>query len=147
MVNYLSMTTSQGQQSGISRRRVLTGAAAVGAAASTGAALAACGAGGATRSGSNSAPVTVPAARVPVGGAVIVGQVVVTQPTEGTFTALSAVCTHQACLVSRVQGDTVVCTCHGSVFSTEDGSVISGPAPSPLPTRTVTVSGEDLVIS
>jgi len=87
-------------------------------------------------------------AEIPVGGGKIFAdkQVVVTQPTAGDFKAFGAQCTHQGCLVSRVQGDEIHCTCHGSIFSAADGSVKGGPAPSPLPARTVTVSGESLVL-
>src|SRR5690242_21942333 len=118
------MTTSQERTTPISRRQVLTGAAVVGVAAGAGAALAACGADSGTGSNgaANSGPVTVPVAQVPVGGAAIVGQVVVSQPTAGDFKAFSAVCTHEQCLVSRVQAGNVVCSCHMSTFSTADGS-------------------------
>ena len=42
---------------------------------------------------------------VPVGGGAIFSdeKVVVTQPTEGTFKAFTAVCTHQGCVVSNVE--------------------------------------------
>ena len=68
-------------------------------------------------------PVSVPTADVPVGSGTITGSVVVTQPTAGEFKAFDAVCTHQACLVARVDGDQIHCTCHGSIFSAVDGSV------------------------
>jgi Rieske Fe-S protein len=133
---------------GITRRGVLAGAAGVAGIGAT-AGLAACGTsdddGGDV--GTSSAPVTVNAADVPVGSAAIVGQVVVSQLTAGDFKAFSAVCTHQQCLVSRVQGENVICTCHQSTYSAKDGSVIAGPAPFPLPARTVTQSGGSLTIT
>ena len=128
----------------ITRRGVLTGAAAIGATA----ALAACGTSDdSTDTGTNGESVTVPVADVPVGSAAIVGQVVVSQLTAGDFKAFSAVCTHQQCLVSRVQGQNVICTCHQSTYSAKDGSVISGPAPFPLPARTVAQSGDSITIT
>lgn len=49
-----------------------------------------------------------------------------------SFKALSAVCTHLGCTVNRIKGDVPYkCPCHGSLFS-EEGIVISGPAPRPL---------------
>jgi Rieske Fe-S protein len=72
---------------------------------------------------------------------------VVSQPTAGTFKAFSAVCTHQQCLVSRIQGSTVQCPCHNSLFSTVDGSVLRGPASRSLSPRAVTVSGDNLTVS
>jgi cytochrome b6-f complex iron-sulfur subunit len=46
------------------------------------------------------------------------------------FRAVSAVCTHLGCTVNLV-GKGFHCPCHGSVF-TQDGAVVSGPAPAPL---------------
>ena len=87
------------------------------------------------------------AAKVPVGSAAIVGQVVVSQPTAGSYKAFSAVCPHQGCLVSRVEGTQITCVCHGSAFSATDGSVLSGPSPRGLTSKSVTVNGDSLTIA
>lgn len=88
----------------------------------------------------------VPTSDVPVGGGVVVegADVVVTQPAEGTFKCFSAVCTHQGCLVTGVEGGEISCRCHGSVFSAEDGSVLDGPAEEPLEEFPVTVDGGEV---
>lgn len=50
-----------------------------------------------------------------------------------TFRALGAQCTHAGCLIPGFRATKVaVCECHGSRFAA-DGSVIFGPAESPLP--------------
>jgi Rieske Fe-S protein len=137
------------EESSVTRRAVLTGAAAVGVTA----ALAACGSGpdtgGGAGSGSAAGPATVSAAEVPVGGGKILSaqSVVVTQPTAGTYKAFSAVCTHQGCLVSSVANSTISCACHNSQFSAADGSVITGPASRALAAKTVSVSGDTLTVS
>jgi nitrite reductase/ring-hydroxylating ferredoxin subunit len=133
-------------QLGVSRRRLLTGAAAVGVVGAAGA-LAACGSGGNETSGNG--PVTIPAADVPVGGGKVISadKIVVTQPTAGTYKAFSAVCTHQGCIVDGVANGTIRCPCHFSRFSITDGSPVSGPAPTPLPARTVTVQGTTLTVT
>jgi nitrite reductase/ring-hydroxylating ferredoxin subunit len=131
---------------GLSRRQTLTGAAALG----TVPLLAACGGGGGSNDTATEPPAAGetlgPVADVPVGGGTIYPdqKVVVTQPTEGDFRGFSAVCTHQACLVATVTESSINCTCHGSKFSVEDGSVLNGPATSPLSRITVTVDGGEL---
>jgi Rieske Fe-S protein len=143
----LRMTTSPGPQ--VSRRAVLAGAAAVGGVAAIGATLAACGSDPEPAAEGPTAPATVNAADVPVGGGTVVtgAQVVVTQPTAGEFKAFSAVCTHQGCVVARVQDGAIECPCHGSRFSATDGSVLTGPATRTLPSKQVTVSGDSLTIA
>jgi nitrite reductase/ring-hydroxylating ferredoxin subunit len=79
---------------------------------------------------------------VPVGGGKIFtsAKVVVTQPSAGEYKAFSAVCTHAQCIVDQVADGTIDCPCHGSKFSAKDGSVITGPASSPLPSQKISVS-------
>jgi Rieske Fe-S protein len=145
---------------------MLRGVAAGGAAVAGGVLLAACGddtTGGGSPSpapaptsepptepggsGGGGADVLVATAEVPEGGGVILSdaEVVVTQPTAGDFKAFSAICTHQGCTVGDVAGGVIVCPCHGSQFSVEDGSVTAGPAPSPLPEVAITVDGKNVV--
>jgi cytochrome b6-f complex iron-sulfur subunit len=70
-----------------------------------------------------------------VGNAALVrssaGDVLVARTAQGSFTALSATCTHQACEITGYANQTFVCPCHGSQFNTS-GGVVSGPAPAPL---------------
>jgi Rieske Fe-S protein len=82
------------------------------------------------------------ASAVPVGGGMVYtdAKVVVTQPSKGEYKAFSAVCTHVGCLCNQVAGGTINCPCHGSKFKITDGSVVAGPAPAPLPAKTVTVT-------
>ncbi|WP_091531876.1 Rieske (2Fe-2S) protein [Microlunatus soli] len=115
--------------------------------------LAACSGGsGASGGGGGSAaastgPITVAKSSVPEGSGVIKGAYVVTQPTAGDFKAFSSKCTHEGCPLSAVDGDAIVCNCHGSQFSVKDGSVLHPPAQKPLPAATVSVDGDDLKVS
>ncbi|MGW2017556.1 Rieske (2Fe-2S) protein [Streptomyces sp. NPDC001927] len=86
---------------------------------------------------------------VPVGGGTIFKEekVVVTQPTAGDFKAFSAICTHQGCIVAKVENGTIDCACHGSKFRITDGSVVNGPATRPLPAEEITVSGESITLA
>ncbi|MGC4770831.1 Rieske (2Fe-2S) protein [Micromonospora sp. DT44] len=146
------------------RRTLLTGVGAVGAAV----VLAACGsddgsgsdsptsggpavpstgdAGGGDRQNAQSLATT---ADIPVGGGKILAAegVVITQPTAGQFKGFSPICTHQNCPVSNVDGGTINCTCHGSKFSIEDGSVKAGPATKPLPPKEIKVTGDQISLA
>ena len=86
---------------------------------------------------------------MPKGGGTIFTdeQVVVTQPTAGEFKCFTAVCTHQGCVVSSVDGGTINCACHGSRFSITDGSVENGPASSPLSEVPISVEGDSIGLS
>jgi len=150
------------------RRLVLLGAGAVGATA----VLAACGTdtSGTNTSGSDYSDTPAPAgstaaegdstadtggaagavalakvADVPTGGGVIAGDWVITQPVAGTFKAFTKVCTHQGCDVSKVDDGVIVCPCHNSKFSIEDGSPTSGPATKALAEKKVKADGANVV--
>jgi Rieske Fe-S protein len=86
---------------------------------------------------------------VPVGGCAVFAdqKVVVTQPTEGEFKAFTSVCTHQGCTVSASTDGVIPCACHGSEFSIEDGSVIQGPATSPLAEVAINVDGDSITLA
>ncbi len=58
--------------------------------------------------------------------------VIVTRVSSSVFTIYSAKCTHEGATVNLPSGSTIRCSQHGAVFSAADGSVISGPANSPL---------------
>ena len=85
-------------------------------------------------------------ADVPVGSGVIVGDIVVTQPSAGVFKGFSAKCTHKGCMVDKVADGTIDCPCHGSKFNL-DGSVANGPAQKPLESENISVQGDTIVLS
>ncbi len=155
------------EQVDVQRRTILTAGGLVLA----GGALAACGgadstateattgapATGAASASSTGAPAaTTPVAgalasvsEIPVGGGVIVPEppIVITQPVAGTFKAFTAICPHQGCLVSEVAENEIVCPCHGSLFSAEDGAVVQGPAVQGLTAASIAVQGDSIVLA
>jgi nitrite reductase/ring-hydroxylating ferredoxin subunit/uncharacterized membrane protein len=60
---------------------------------------------------------------------------------NGRVVALADTCTHMGCSLAggRLDGDEVVCPCHGSRFRLDDGQVVSGPATTPEPVYEVRV--------
>lgn len=64
--------------------------------------------------------------------------------TDGLY-AISAVCTHLGCIVSRQGEEGFYCPCHGSRFDTS-GKVIGGPAPRPLIYLDLTVSPDGQLV-
>ena len=145
--------------SGIDRRTVMrnVGVGVVGIASA--ATLLACGGGSDTANPSGgpaasaagsagSAKDVIKVADIPVGGGKVfdAAKIVVTQPKAGEFKAFSAVCTHMGCTVAGVANGTITCPCHGSTYDMATGQVTGGPAPAPLPSKTVTVSGGSITI-
>ena len=102
---------------------------------------------GAAGSGAAAPAALASTSDVPVGGGKILAdkKIVITQPKSGEFHGFSAVCTHAGCIVGTVSGGTINCPCHGSRFSITDGSVVNGPAPSPLPPVGIKVQGTSII--
>ena len=66
---------------------------------------------------------------------------------NGSFVALTSVCTHSGCDRNWTFGSNrFTCTCHGSVFD-PSGQVLQGPANAPLTQFSTSVSGTTLTIS
>jgi Rieske Fe-S protein len=107
---------------------------------------AASGSGAGSGSGGGAAVLTK-TSDVPVGGGTVLTdkKIVITQPQSGTFHAFTAVCTHAGCTVGSVASGTINCPCHGSRFNISNGSVVNGPAASPLAAVNIKVQGTSIV--
>jgi nitrite reductase/ring-hydroxylating ferredoxin subunit len=60
-----------------------------------------------------------------------IGDFLVGHTAQSTFVALSAICTHQTCVITGFENQTYVCPCHGSTYDI-NGRVTGGPAPASL---------------
>ncbi|MBW2056383.1 MAG: Rieske 2Fe-2S domain-containing protein [Deltaproteobacteria bacterium] len=93
---------------------------------------------------------TISLADLPVGGAKTVrhqGKPYVVVRTATGIYAINAICTHLGCIVRwDPQLKQLACPCHAAFFDLS-GNVISGPAPSPLPTATVKIVGDRILIT
>ncbi|MDY6049658.1 MAG: Rieske 2Fe-2S domain-containing protein [Corynebacterium sp.] len=120
-----------------SRRTFLLGTATTFA----GAVLAACG-------GDAAKAATIPTAEVPVGGAVIVEDFIVAQPTAGNFVAYSSKCPHAGYPIGTINDDgTVTCEAHGSKFDLTTGAVVQAPATTGLTAQVTANDGTTLTIN
>jgi len=73
-------------------------------------------------------------------------QPVIVINTPDGFKALSAVCTHLACIVFwNEEKGVIACPCHAGFFTTS-GAVISGPPPAPLLAYQVQVEGDQIYV-
>jgi Rieske Fe-S protein len=70
-----------------------------------------------------------------MGGAVLVrstaGVFLVSRVGASTFSAVDAVCSHESCTITGLDGSTYVCPCHGSRYN-RNGQVLAGPAKASL---------------
>ena len=153
-----------------SRRSFCTHGCLSAAAVALGAFSAACGGGGSDStspggSGSTGSPlgsatgnvtgrvVSVPIDGSPlatVGGAAVVrtslGNYLVARTAQESFTALTAVCTHEGNQVTNFTGSQFACTFHGSMFNTT-GTVARGPATRPLTSYPTTFAGNTVTFT
>jgi len=70
--------------------------------------------------------------------------IVINRDTGGRFYALDAGCTHAGCVVPTYDAidSAIFCPCHGSMYAI-DGTVLGGPAVSPLAKLPITYDGDD----
>jgi nitrite reductase/ring-hydroxylating ferredoxin subunit len=100
----------------------------------------------------SSPEIVVPLSEMPVGRmrALRVGEreIVLCRTREGVF-ALDNLCTHAEARMSEgsLRGTRLTCPLHGASFSVIDGSVLAGPATSPLRTCAVRLVGEQVEVS
>ena len=68
---------------------------------------------------------------------------------NGSYYAIGNVCTHRGCQLSKgkLQGETVVCPCHGSTFDLKTGNFVKGPTVKPEPTYELKVENNDIMIN
>ncbi len=91
-------------------------------------------------------------ADLPVGQGKIVSvnnkAVIVVNTDQGGLKAFSAICTHLGCIVEwDAARQFILCPCHDGRFNALNGTVISGPIPSPLAELTLTIEDDVVYVS
>lgn len=77
------------------------------------------------------------------------GQEIAVGRSGGTLYAFSDICTHRHCNLANggeIEGSTIECECHGSVFDMGTGEVKDGPATEPIATFGVSDEGGELKV-
>jgi nitrite reductase/ring-hydroxylating ferredoxin subunit len=67
---------------------------------------------------------------------------------NGKFYAIGDVCMHMGCSLSNgaLNGETVICPCHGSTYNVRTGNIVRGPTTKPEPTFEVKADGDKLFL-
>ncbi len=80
------------------------------------------------------------------GGYIVKNSITIARTADGSFVAVSAICTHQGKTVEFDQSSNIFhCPAHNSYFSL-NGTVLSGPASQPLAQYKTTLTGNSLRI-
>jgi nitrite reductase/ring-hydroxylating ferredoxin subunit len=84
----------------------------------------------------------------PVKGMVVDGKEILIVKTGTKIFVIGNKCTHMGCKLSsgKLEGETVRCPCHGSMFNVRTGEVVKGPAKNPEPSYPVTVEKDEFSI-
>jgi nitrite reductase/ring-hydroxylating ferredoxin subunit len=81
-------------------------------------------------------------------GVVVDGKEILIARVDTKFFAMGNKCSHMGCKLStgKLEGETVKCPCHGSMFNVRTGQVVKGPAKNPEPAYAVTVENDEFFI-
>ncbi len=79
----------------------------------------------------------------------VAGQNVVVANVEGTFFAFGNECTHVGgpLVEGELEGETVTCPWHATVFNVKTGQASEGPGSSAVPTYEVRLEGDEIQIA
>ena len=68
---------------------------------------------------------------------------------NGNYYAIGDKCMHRGCQLSKgkLQGETVVCPCHGSTYDLKTGNFVKGPTKKPEPAYELKVENNDIMIN
>lgn len=69
---------------------------------------------------------------------------------EGEFFAIDDTCSHEQCSLGSegfLDGNVVICGCHGAQFDITNGKVLSLPAPSDVGSYETKIEGENVMVA
>ena len=82
-------------------------------------------------------------------GVTINDQKILLANVNGNYYAIGDKCMHRGCQLSKgkLQGETVVCPCHGSTYDLKTGNFVKGPTKKPEPAYELKVENNDILIN
>jgi 3-phenylpropionate/trans-cinnamate dioxygenase ferredoxin component len=83
-------------------------------------------------------------------GGSVAGDEVLVVNIGGQYRAVGATCTHAGCSLvddGELEGDTVMCGCHGSIFNLHTGEAVGPPADESVPVYEVRVDGDEIQVA
>lgn len=68
---------------------------------------------------------------------------------NGNYYAIGDKCMHRGCQLSKgkLEGETVICPCHGSTYDLKTGNFLKGPTKKPEPAYELKVENNDIMIN
>lgn len=82
-------------------------------------------------------------------GVTVNNQKILLANVNGNYYAIGDVCKHMGCLVSKgkLEGETVICPCHGSTYDLKTGNFVKGPTKKPEVKYELKVENNDIMIN
>ena len=82
-------------------------------------------------------------------GVTINDQKILLANVNGNYYAIGDKCMHRGCQLSKgkLQGETVICPCHGSTYELKTGNFVKGPTKKPQPAYELKVENNDILIN
>ena len=79
---------------------------------------------------------------------VVSNQKILLSNVNGNYYAISDVCMHRGCQLSKgkLEGETVTCPCHGSKYDLKTGNFLKGPTKKGEPKYELKVQDKDIMI-
>jgi nitrite reductase/ring-hydroxylating ferredoxin subunit len=81
-------------------------------------------------------------------GVTVNGQKILLANINGNYYALGDKCMHRGCQLSkgRLEGETVICPCHGSTYDIKTGNFLKGPTKKAQPKYELKIENNDVMI-
>ena len=77
------------------------------------------------------------------------GKAIALANVDGEYFAIDDICTHEQCSLGTdgaLDGNILICGCHGGMYDVTTGSVIAPPPPAPVQSYETKIDGENILV-